>query len=220
MGSPLPPRQAEWGAARKSRGSAYYHSRQPDPLVQLAILHAQFEIFHPFSDGNGRMGRMLVPLFLYETKLLHTPTFYLSGWLEPRREEYVSRLRALGRRRDAWSAWVEFFLLGVAEQADSNAAKAQAILALYNRLKEQALDLTHSQFAVPLLDQLFARPVLQSRDLRFGKKSPSKPAVANLLRTLREAEILGVVREGAGRRGTVYALKDLINRCEGRIVFR
>jgi Fic family protein len=200
--------------------AAYYHADQPDPLVQLAIVHAQFEIIHPFSDGNGRMGRILVPLFLFEKKLLHSPTFYLSAWLEPRREEYVARLRAIGRQDEAWTAWVNFFLQGVAEQADANAEKARAILALYADLKARTLELTRSRFAVPLLDQLFARPIVQSRHLKFGKKPPSAPVVVNLLRTLREAGILTVVREGAGRRGTVYALKDLLNLCEGKKVFR
>jgi len=75
----------------------------------------------------------------------------------------------------------------VAEQADADAEKARAILTLYAELKARALELTCSQFAVPLLDQLFARPIVQSRHLKFGKKPPSAPAVANLLRASREA---------------------------------
>lgn len=67
----------------------YYHADRPDPLVQLAIVHAQFEIIHPFLDGNGRLGRMLVPLFLYEKEFISKPMFYLSAYLEVHQDEYI-----------------------------------------------------------------------------------------------------------------------------------
>ncbi len=197
---------------------AYYRSDQPDPLVQLAIVHAQFEIIHPFDDGNGRLGRILIPLFLFEKKLLRWPMFYLSIWLETRRKEYVTRLRAIGREPDAWNEWCAFFLRGIEEQASLNAQKASAILALYSELKKRVLDLTHSQFAMPLLDQMFGRPIFQSVHLDFSPQSPSRPAVTNLVRQLKEAGILTVLQEGAGRRGTVYAFGELLNLCEGRKV--
>ena len=198
---------------------AYYHCEQPDPLVQLAIVHAQFEIIHPFDDGNGRLGRILIPLFLFEKQLLSSPMFYLSSWLEKRRDEYVARLRAIGLEQGAWNEWCKFFLRGIDEQAALNAAKATAILKLYSDLKKRVLELTHSQFAVPLLDQMFARPIFQPAHLDFAPLAPSKPAVTNLLRQLREAEVLAVLREGAGRRGTVYCFPALLNLCEGRKAF-
>jgi len=94
----------------------YYHSDEPDPLVQLAIIHAQFEILHPFKDGNGRIGRMIVPLFLYEKKLLNHPSFYLSAYFDAHLEEYIARLRALGQP-GSWDAWVNFFLKAIVAQA-------------------------------------------------------------------------------------------------------
>lgn len=161
---------------------------------------------------------MLIPLFLCEKKLLRRPTFYLSAWLESNRDEYVQRLRALGQGDAAWTAWCEFFLQGVEEQAIKNAETVRAILELYERLKRQALELTHSQFAVPLLDQAFRKPVFQSAHLDFGERAPSKPAIANLLRALKKGKVLKVLREGSGRRPAVYALADLINVCEGKRV--
>ncbi|MBK7642529.1 MAG: hypothetical protein IPJ19_05685 [Planctomycetes bacterium] len=161
---------------------------------------------------------MLIPLFLYEKKLLRRPTFYLSAWLESHRDQYVQRLRALCDGGAAWTAWCEFFLQGVEEQAVKNAQIVRAILELYDRLKLQVLGLTHSQYAVPLLDQAFRRPVFQSGHLKFGDRSPSKPAVANLLRALKKGKVLKVIREGSGRRPTVYALAELINVCEGKRV--
>jgi Fic family protein len=112
----------------------YYHAEERDPLVQLAILHAQFEVIHPFLDGNGRLGRMLVPLFLYEKQLLSRPMFYLSSYLEAHRAEYVERLRELADP-DSWNRWSDFLLRAIAQQATENATTARAIIALYERLK-------------------------------------------------------------------------------------
>jgi Fic family protein len=196
----------------------YYHREEPDSLVQLAVVHAQFEIIHPFLDGNGRLGRILIPLFLFERQLLHRPMFYLSSWIEENRDEYINLLRNLGRPGEAWAGWIAFFLRGVDEQALQNARKAQAIIALYERLKERVIDLTHSQYAVPLLDQIFKRPIFRTSHINLGVRKPSRPALANLLRVLREEKILKVIREGAGRRPTTYAFAELINLCEGKQV--
>jgi Fic family protein len=141
--------------------------------------------------------------------------FYLSEYLEQHRDEYVNRLRAIGFATDAWNEWVEFFLRALDEQARKNAAKARAIRDLYEGLKQRVIAVTHSQYAVPLLDQLFARPLFQSNSLRFSNPQPSRQAVAKYLRQLREANILKVVREGGGRRAQVLALAELVNLCEG-----
>jgi len=195
----------------------YYHSDQPDPLVQLAIIHAQFEILHPFRDGNGRIGRILIPLFLFEKKLLSHPTFYLSEWLEENREEYIHSLRQIGKKENAWQQWTAFFLIAIEKQAQLNANKATAIMGLYGKLKAQIIELTHSQFAVPLLDHLFQRPVFQTSDLDL-KPAPSRPMIANLVRTLHESGIIKAVRESSGRRAAIYGVRELINTCEGRNV--
>ncbi len=197
----------------------YYHADRPDALVQLAVVHAQFEIIHPFLDGNGRLGRILIPLFLFEKEILFRPMFYLSEYLEQHRDEYVSRLRALGSNPDTWNQWIEFFLQALDEQARKNAGKARAIMSCYARLKQELIAVTHSQYAVPLLDQFFARPIFQSSSLRFSEPRPSRQAVSSYLRKLREAGILKVVRAGGGRRGQVLALPELVNLCEGKKAF-
>jgi Fic family protein len=196
----------------------YYHEEQPDALVQLAIVHAQFEILHPFLDGNGRLGRILIPLFLHEKKILHRPMFYLSSWLEARRDAYIDHLRPLGVKPGAWNRWIEFFLTGLEEQARSNTDKARAMLELYERMKARVLSLTHSQYAVPLLDRMFERPVFLASHLKFGDQQPTRAAVANLLRALREGEVVKVLSAGRGRRAGVYAFAELINLCEGKKV--
>ncbi|OGO14081.1 MAG: cell filamentation protein Fic [Chloroflexi bacterium RBG_13_68_17] len=195
----------------------YYHADERDALVQLAIVHAQFEIIHPFVDGNGRLGRMLVPLFLFERTLLSRPMFYLSAYLEAHRDEYYALLRALDGP-ETWNRWIAFFLLALAEQAQANSEKARGILELYARLKEQVLSLTHSQYAVPLLDHLFRQPIFRPSTLFELKGMPSKPMVMELLRKLRDAGILGVLREARGRRGQILVLTELVDLSEGREV--
>jgi Fic family protein len=196
----------------------YYHAEQPDALVQLAVVHAQFEILHPFLDGNGRLGRILIPLFLHEKKILHRPMFYLSSWLEARRDAYIDHLRPLGVHPSAWNRWITFFLTGLEEQARANTDKARAILDLYARMKARVLSLTHSQYAVPLLDQMFVRPVFQANHLKFGSQPPTRGTVANLLRAMQNGGVVRVLSAGGGRRAAVYAFAELINLCEGKKV--
>ncbi len=196
----------------------YYHSDTADALVQLAFIHAQFEIIHPFNDGNGRLGRILIPLFLYEKNILSKPMFYLSAFFEKHNDEYIQRLRALSDAEPQWNEWLDFFLLAVDQQAKENASKAKAVLSLYESLKERFIEITHSQFAVPLLDSIFKRPIFQSTSLEKQRGLPSKPMIMQMLRQLKKAGLLKTLNEGAGRRAQVLALQELINLCEGRRV--
>lgn len=196
----------------------YWHLTRPDPLVQLAIIHAQFEIVHPFLDGNGRLGRMMVPLFLYEKQLLSKPEFYISAYLEVHRDAYVENLRSLCLKPETWNRWIEFFLTALSEQAISNAEKGRQIIQLYNRLKSQVLELTHSQFAVPMLDEIFKRPVFSSNIFTKLAFSPSRPAINTLLNRLIKGNILQILSKGSGRRPQIIALTELINLCEGKPV--
>lgn len=195
----------------------YYHTPERDSLVQLAVIHAQFEVIHPFVDGNGRIGRMLIPLFLKEAGILLRPTFYISAYLEARRKEYYQLLRELNGP-ESWNRWITFFLEAIKAQARDNTEKARGIIALYGRLKNDVLDLTRSQYAVPMLDHLFRQPILSPNKLIEEEDMPSKPMVMNLLSTLKEAGILKTLREARGRRSQILALAELVNLCEGKNV--
>lgn len=193
----------------------YYHAEESDHLVQLAVLHAQFEIIHPFLDGNGRIGRILIPIFLHEKDLLSRPMFYLSGYFEQHYDEYIARLRNIGRDSDAWNQWIAFFLRALSEQAQANAKTARAIMQLYEDLKVRVIEITHSQYAVPLLDQIFERPIFKSTDIRFaGDNWPSRQSLSGMLRDLRKHGILHVGRQGAGRRAHVFVFAELLALCE------
>jgi len=199
------------------RWSAYLQSEdQPDPLVQLALIHVEFEALHPFKDGNGRLGRMLIPLFLHWRHLLSGPNFYMSGYLEARREEYVRALRNVSSD-GAWTEWCVFFLQGLIEQASENQAKASAILNLYRQMLEDVPRLTHSQFSASAVEFLFSRPIFSS--VYFTEKANiPRPSALRFLATFREAGLIRVIQEAAGRRPAFYAFSKLINISEGKEV--
>ena len=129
----------------------------------------------------------------------------------------AAQLHALDGPR-SWNAWAAFFLQALAAQAEANAEKARRMLALYEQLKARTIALTRSQYAVPLLDRMFAQPIFASNDLFRDPKMPTKPVVTQLLQRLREAGILKQLRESRGRRPQVLGLAELVNLCEGKKV--
>lgn len=200
-----------------SRWERYLHDEAKDKLVQLAILHAEFEAIHPFLDGNGRIGRLFVPLFLVEKKVLATPDFYVSGYLESRREEYYERLLAVSRDND-WTGWCHFFLTALTEQARSNEAKAKEILELYRTKKDWIVDSIRSQFAIRALDWFFGRPIFKTSDFVTSVEIP-KPTANRIVRLARDGGLLRELRSASGRRPAILVFPDLLNIVEGRSVF-
>lgn len=196
----------------------YISTDEDDPLVQLAIVHAQFEIIHPFKDGNGRIGRILIPLFLFQKGILHRPMFYLSEYLEEHRDEYYDRLLSITAERD-WQGWIEFFLKAATGQADRNTDKAKRILALYQEMKDAFVEATHSQFAQAALDAFFRRPILNSSDFQTLTKITNRGTAAALLKALEQHGLILMLRKGAGRSPSRYAFPRLINIAEDRTVF-
>lgn len=195
----------------------YLHGDAPDRLVQLAILHAEFEAIHPFLDGNGRIGRLIVPLFLVNAELLTSPDFYVSAYLEARREEYYERLLAISRDND-WSGWCVFFLTALTEQARDNESKAKAILELYKQKKEWITELTHSQYAIRALDWFFSRPIFKTSDFVRSAQIPT-PTANRIVRLARDGGLLRELRPSSGRRPAILMFSDLLNIAEGRSVF-
>jgi len=200
-----------------SRWEKYIHAETPDSLVQLAILHAEFEALHPFLDGNGRLGRMLVPLYMFHAKLIQSPMFYISAFFEARREEYYDKLLAVSKDDD-WTGWCVFFLNAVKAQAEDNQNKATAILKLYNEMKVRVTDLTHSQYSIHTLDWVFNRPVFKSTD--FVKDAGiTVPTAKRILQVLKQEGILKTLDKGGGRKAAVLAFSQLLNIAEGHKAF-
>lgn len=164
------------------------------PLVQAAVVHYQFEAIHPFGDGNGRVGRLLIPLFLQDRKLLPQPLLYLSAYFERSRSEYYERLLRVSTHGD-WDDWIRYFLVGVSTQAQEAADLADRLLALHNRYREelQAKHVTANVLA--LIDALFENPLIYTRraEIVLGVSAPTARA------TIKALVDHGVLREITNR---------------------
>ena len=187
----------------------YINQDAPDQVVQLAVLHAEFEALHPFLDGNGRLGRILVPLFLWQRGLIRQPMFYISA--------YYEGLLAVSRDDD-WTGWCLFFLEAVRAQAEENLARTQGIINLYDDMKSRMTDLVRSRYTIQALDWIFKQPIFSSSDFVTTAGIPG-PTARRLLKMLREGEILREHEPSRGRRAGVLLFPELLNMAEGNEIF-
>jgi len=198
----------------------YLDSNDIDFLLQTAVVHAQFELLHPFKDGNGRIGRILIPLFLYQKRVLSQPMFYLSEYLEQHREPYYERLKAISSNGD-WNGWIEFFLQAIHAQAIQNSQKVQLIKQLYDEMKLSIQQATRSQYTVHLLDAIFNKPIFRLTDLTAQLQRDfgiHEKTASDLFRKIKEAGILKELAKGSGRRSSTLCFPRLLNLTEGREV--
>jgi Fic family protein len=200
-----------------ARWEAYLTLHEEDPILHVAVAHAQFEILHPFKDGNGRIGRVLVPLLLFQDGALSRPMFYLSEELERRRDDYHDRLLAI-TDDDDWQGWIMFFAGAVIEQAGRNITKIRQVRELYAAFKDAFISKTRSQYAVPVLDTFFERLIVDAGDLQKAAGIPNRVTANRLLNQLEEEALIRKVRAAAGQRPAVYALSDLLAIIERRDV--
>lgn len=193
----------------------YLHYDEKDQLVQLAVAKAQFELIHPFLDGNGRIGRMLLPLFLYEKEILSSPMLYLSAYFEEHRQVYYQKLQGISRKDD-WDSWISFFLTAVVEQSKINTAKTKAILGLYNRMKEEVPTITRSPYAIKAINAMFDRPIFSSLDFVRRYKIPDDSAL-RILDKLKQHKLIKVLREARGRQPARLIFAELVKITERNV---
>lgn len=186
---------------------AYIENNKQEVLIQSAIMHAQFELLHPFKDGNGRLGRILIPLFLYQKKIISKPAFYISAYLESNRDEYYRRLQNISKKND-WTGWVLFFLRAVVAQCKTNNEKIRKVVALHESTQEKVRRITRSQFTPHILKTIFTNPYCSIAD--FIKNGVTTPSAYLLIRKLEQSKILTSVRPSSGRRTAIYAFVPLL----------
>jgi Fic family protein len=180
----MPACLASWESFLHMRGEL------PD-LVQCALMHEQFEAIHPFLDGNGRVGRLLITLFLIERGRLSQPLLYLSAYIERNRDEYYELLQAV-RTRGSWSEWIIYFLRGVADISKEAIERSRRLLTLRERLRTK---LASHGAAVRLLDELFKNPFITVA--RASKLlSVTNPTARQAVKRLEDA---GILEETTGR---------------------
>jgi Fic family protein len=181
----------------------YLHDEDPQLplLIRCALLHYQFETIHPFLDGNGRLGRLFIVLYLNERGRLPAPLLYVSSYFEARKPEYYDRLQMV-RERGQIQEWLVFFLDAIEAQAADAVTRAEELADLRERYRA-ALAGSRSR-ATELVDIALAQPVLTVRFAR-EQMGMTQPGAANLLRQLTDLGILSEVGEGRGRRRRWFA---------------
>jgi len=176
-------------------------------LVKAALAHVQFESIHPFLDGNGRVGRLLITLLLCDQGLLREPLLYLSLYFKQNRAEYYRLLTACRTEGD-WESWIEFFLEGVSSTAQDAAETAQRLVAVFERDRVRAQELGRKAgSALRVIESLKSRPLLQLPEVARAT-GLSYPAASSAMESLEE---MGIVRELTGKkRDRVYAHREYL----------
>lgn len=183
----------------------FLHTHSLPPLIQVALAHYQFEAIHPFLDGNGRLGRLLITLFLVERRILPTPLLYLSAFFEATRREYYERLSGVTERGE-WIDWLEYFLNGVSLQSEDALSRAERINQLLEDWRRKLVGVS-SNVPSLLLDMFASNPFLT---IKHGAER-LVVAFTTVQRSIERLEQLGIVTEVRGaKRNRVYCAKPLL----------
>lgn len=180
---------------------AYLHEGRPD-LVAAGVAHCQFETIHPFLDGNGRMGRLLITFLLCERGMLRRPLLYLSHYLRRHRQEYYDRLTGVRERGD-WEGWLKFFLRGVAEVADEGAETARRVTDLRARHHTLLQERVRGTRKYEFLDLLLRNPYVTARFVE-NRLDVSYGTANSLIRRFVDAGILEEITDRPRNRWFAY----------------
>ena len=206
----VPPRPPEMLRAL-NEFEAFLHQPSPlPPLIRLAMIHYQFEAIHPFLDGNGRVGRLLVPLLMCREELLPKPLLYLSAYLEQRRQQYYDLLSAVSFH-GAWSEWIAFFLEGVETQSKDALWRTEELLSLWRDYRSRFESPRTSALLPRLVDALFETPAITIPTA--ARYLDVTPRTANL--HMRKLEEAGIVAEVTDRpRNKVFLAAEVLRLTE------
>ncbi len=178
------------------------------PIIRTAIFHAQFESIHPFLDGNGRVGRVLIPVALYYYKQIDTPNFFVSESLEKNKYKYYELLN--GTRNNTlhnWREWVRFFIQAVTAQTVKDTGRIEAIDALYEEVLKKARELRDTTAMIDLVSVLFEKPILTSKTVTDRIKISPNTARSYLSQLHRNK----IISSNSSQRNTTYYFYDLLD---------
>jgi Fic family protein len=192
--------------AHLGRWEDFLHDRTIPPLVHAALMHYQFEAIHPFIDGNGRVGRLLITLCLCERGVLPEPLLYLSAFFEATRADYYGGLRAVTEQGD-WAGWIEYFLNGVARQSEDALSRAERINRQLAKWRE-AFAGRGSKVPLQLIELLGSNPFLGPRDT----ERQLGIAYNTVMRAIEVLEAGGVVAKvGASKRNRMFCARAILD---------
>ena len=186
-----------------------YVKKSDDPnLIKTALTHIEFEALHPFKDGNGRIGRMLITLMLWSSGLISAPHFYISAYFEENKDLYIDTMRKVSADDD-WESWCVLFLDAIEKQAISNLQIAENIQNLYEEMKIVFSDILSSKWCISALDFVFTNPVYRNNKFTSNSGIPESSA-ARFTRMLLDREIIRTVEEASGNRAALYSFEPLL----------
>lgn len=178
------------------------------PLFKIAVAHVEFEALHPFKDGNGRVGRMLIPLMMWSEGLISEPCFFLSEFFDSYNKDYRDGLLSVSSVGD-WTGWTCFFLKAVGDQAKANYSRARGMYDLNVGLKDDLAERSGSSLSGVVVDKLFAAPIFSKSE--FTKIDGTSPAtVRRLLGILEDMGTIRVLRPSQGRRSSIMVFPELM----------
>lgn len=201
----VPPPVGEMKQALSDLEKFIHAETEAPALARAAMIHYQFEALHPFLDGNGRVGRLLMALLFAEWNMLNQPLLNLSVYFERYRQEYYDHLSAVSQRGD-WEAWLRFFLRGISTQAQDSLTRMQRLETIRAKYEPLAQSDRNSERMGVVLDSLFARPILSAKQLAESVDMPFKTA-RQYIEKLVQA---GVLREVTGNaRNQIYRADEI-----------
>lgn len=175
----------------------YLHdSKTHPPLIRAALAHVQFETIHPFLDGNGRLGRLLITFILCAEGVLREPILYLSLYLKQNRQQYYHLLQAV-REKGEWELWVEFFLEGIVKTSEQAVDTARRLMALFDDHRKRITALGRPAASALRLHDLLQKSPLLSAPSAAKSLGLSLPTV---LKSIEHLEVLGIVKESTGKK--------------------
>jgi Fic family protein len=178
-------------------------------LVRIAIIHAQFETIHPFLDGNGRIGRILIPLYLYDVNLINSPNLFISEVLEKDKHKYYRLLNGTRKEGNGWDEWIKFFLQSVNKQVLKNIDLIEEIDNLYELDLENAMNLINSTNLVDLIKAMFQKPIFNVKTISSLTGIPDTTC-RRYLNTLEEEKVIFSDNKKRNRKYYYYNLLDLL----------
>ncbi|HEY9886598.1 MAG TPA: Fic family protein [Vampirovibrionales bacterium] len=186
----------------------YVNAEHETDLIKIGVAHAEFESLHPFEDGNGRIGRMLITLLLWHSGVISQPHFYISAYFEDNKDLYLDLLRDVSQNGN-WTNWCIFFLQAIDKQSQKNLETLEQIKNLYEDMKKGFSEVLSSKNSIQALDFCFSQPIF--RNSTFVKKSNIPSATASrFTRVLVEKGYLVVLEEAAGSKSALYKFEPLL----------
>ncbi len=189
--------------------TGYLNNYDEAKLVKVGISHYQFEAIHPFRDGNGRLGRLLIVLYLCQQGIISQPLFYISAFFDNYREDYEAKLKQVSTEGKI-EAWLRFFLSGVKKQADDAVLRVEMMESLREKYRQKVLGFSQSTTALQVIDLLFENPFLTISEAKEKLNCHYPKAKYNIEKLLSAGIIKEIKREKGGRLFVAEEIQEIL----------